>query len=45
MEMKNKIYKNEILNIIRAAIDEDLGGYGDITSKYLIQPDDKHPLI
>jgi nicotinate-nucleotide pyrophosphorylase (carboxylating) len=41
MEMKNKIYKNEILNIIRAAIDEDLGGYGDITSKYLIQPDDK----
>jgi len=41
MEMKNKIYKNEILNIIRVAIDEDLGGYGDITSKYLIQPDDK----
>ena len=41
MEMKNKIYKNEILNIIRASISEDLGGYGDITSKYLIQPDDK----
>jgi len=41
MEIKNKIYKNEILNIIRAAISEDLDGYGDITSKYLIQPDDK----
>ena len=39
--MKNKIYKNEILNIIRAAIDEDLDGYGDITSKYLISFDDK----
>ncbi len=39
--MENKIYKNEVLDIIRAAISEDLGGYGDITSKYLISSDDK----
>ena len=31
-----KIKKFEILELIRAAIQEDLGGYGDITSKYLI---------
>jgi nicotinate-nucleotide pyrophosphorylase (carboxylating) len=33
------IDKNEVAGIIRAAIEEDMGGYGDITSKYLI--DDK----
>lgn len=39
--MENKIYKNEVLDIVRAAISEDLGGYGDITSKYLISSNDK----
>jgi len=34
----NKINKNEILSLIRAAIDEDLGGYGDITSRLMIPP-------
>ncbi len=28
--------KNEVIGIIRSAIEEDMGGYGDITSKYLI---------
>ncbi len=37
--MKNKISKNEIMDIIRGAIAEDLGGYGDITSRYLFSPD------
>ncbi len=32
----DKIKKYEIIDIIRLAIQEDLGGYGDITSKYLI---------
>ena len=31
-----KIKKFEILELIRASIQEDLGGYGDISSKYLI---------
>ena len=34
----NKINKNEILSLIRTAIDEDLGGYGDITSRLTIPP-------
>ncbi len=37
--MKNRILKNEVTGIIRGAIAEDLGGFGDITSKYLF-PDD-----
>lgn len=31
-----KLIKNEIIQLIRNAIDEDLQGYGDITSKYII---------
>ncbi|OQA22596.1 MAG: Nicotinate-nucleotide pyrophosphorylase (carboxylating) [Actinobacteria bacterium ADurb.Bin346] len=34
----NKINRNEIADLIRSAIDEDLGGYGDITSKLIIPP-------
>ncbi len=37
--MKNTISKNEVIDIIRGAIAEDLGGYGDITSKYLFADD------
>ena len=37
--MENKILKNEIMDIIRGAISEDMDGFGDITSKYLIPPD------
>src|SRR5665647_108573 len=39
-----KIYnikKFEILELIRASIQEDLGGYGDISSKYLIPQEHK----
>lgn len=34
--MKNKIEKNEIIDLIKSSIAEDMGGFGDITSKYLI---------
>jgi len=34
--MINKIEKYEIIDLIRSAISEDMGGFGDITSKYLI---------
>ncbi|MBA7509434.1 Nicotinate-nucleotide pyrophosphorylase [carboxylating] [subsurface metagenome] len=37
--MENKILKNEVIDIIRGAISEDLDGFGDITSKYLIPLD------
>lgn len=37
--MENKILKNEVIDIIRGAISEDIDGFGDITSKYLIPPD------
>ena len=37
--MENKILKNEVMDIIRGAISEDMDGFGDITSKYLIPPD------
>ncbi|MEA2016022.1 MAG: carboxylating nicotinate-nucleotide diphosphorylase [Actinomycetota bacterium] len=37
--MKKKIIKNEVIDIIRGAISEDLNASGDITSKYLIPPD------
>lgn len=37
--MKNKISKNEVIDIIRGALSEDLDGPGDITSQYLIPPD------
>ncbi|MFZ3105955.1 MAG: carboxylating nicotinate-nucleotide diphosphorylase [Candidatus Hydromicrobium sp.] len=37
--MENKILKNEVIDIIRGAISEDMDGFGDITSKYLIPPD------
>ncbi|PIU28607.1 MAG: nicotinate-nucleotide diphosphorylase (carboxylating) [Candidatus Hydromicrobium americanum] len=30
--------KNEVIDIIRGAISEDMDGFGDITSKYLIPP-------
>ena len=36
--MENKILKNEVIDIIRGAISEDMDGFGDITSKYLIPP-------
>jgi nicotinate-nucleotide pyrophosphorylase (carboxylating) len=36
MEKYNHLLKNEVMGIISQAIEEDLGGYGDITSKYLI---------
>jgi nicotinate-nucleotide pyrophosphorylase (carboxylating) len=39
MDKNIMITKNEVIGIIRSAIEEDMGGYGDITSKYLI--DDK----
>lgn len=37
--MKNNISKNEMIDLIRGAIMEDLNGSGDITSQYLIPPD------
>lgn len=37
--MENKILKNEVIDIIRGAIFEDLNDSGDITSKYLIPLD------
>jgi len=37
--MENKILKIEVIDIIRGAISEDMDGFGDITSKYLIPPD------
>lgn len=40
-EHKYKISKNEIIDIIRASLKEDLGSYGDITSNYLIPPEHK----
>ena len=36
MKVPGKINKYEIINTIKEAINEDMGGYGDITSKYLI---------
>jgi nicotinate-nucleotide pyrophosphorylase (carboxylating) len=36
MQVPGKINKYEIINTIKEAIIEDMGGYGDITSKYLI---------
>ncbi len=34
-----KIEKYEILELIKTSIDEDIRGYGDITSKFLINPE------
>jgi nicotinate-nucleotide pyrophosphorylase (carboxylating) len=39
--MINKLEKIDILDLIHRAIEEDLGGYGDITSKYLIPAENK----
>ncbi len=39
--MENRISKNEIIDIIRGAISEDLNDAGDITSRYIIPPDKK----
>jgi nicotinate-nucleotide pyrophosphorylase (carboxylating) len=36
MKVPGKINKYEIINTIKEAINEDMGSYGDITSKYLI---------
>lgn len=36
-----KIKKFEILELIHSAVQEDLGGYGDISSKYLISQEHK----
>ncbi len=37
--MEKRILKSEVIDIIRGAISEDLNGFGDITSQYLIPPD------
>lgn len=37
--MKNIISKNEVIDIIKGAVAEDLEGFGDITSKYLFSDD------
>jgi nicotinate-nucleotide pyrophosphorylase (carboxylating) len=34
--MVNRLEKYEIAGLVRSAIKEDIGGYGDITSKYLL---------
>ncbi len=39
--MKDRILKNEVIDIIRGAILEDLNGSGDITSNYIIPTDRK----
>jgi len=39
--MIKKIEKNEILALIKSAVAEDMGGYGDITSGYLIPEKNK----
>jgi nicotinate-nucleotide pyrophosphorylase (carboxylating) len=39
--VKNRILENEVIDIIRGAISEDLDAAGDITSGYLIPPDKK----
>ncbi|TET50558.1 MAG: hypothetical protein E3J58_03375, partial [Actinomycetota bacterium] len=36
MDMIKKIEKNEILELIKGAIAEDMGSFGDITSRYLM---------
>ena len=36
-----KINKFEILELIHSAIREDLGGYGDISSKYIVSQEHK----
>ena len=36
MNITDKINKYEVIDLIKTAINEDLGGYGDITSKFLI---------
>ena len=36
-EKQKKIERFEIIELIRVSIDEDLGGYGDLTSGYLIE--------
>lgn len=40
MSILDKIEKYEILDLIKSSIEEDLSGYGDITTKFLIPPDD-----
>ena len=35
-----KIEKYEVIDLIKAAISEDMGGFGDITSRYLIPEKD-----
>jgi nicotinate-nucleotide pyrophosphorylase (carboxylating) len=41
MNITDKINKYEIIDLIKTAINEDLGGYGDITSKFLIPEESK----
>ncbi|MBN2072801.1 MAG: carboxylating nicotinate-nucleotide diphosphorylase [Actinobacteria bacterium] len=36
--MYDKLIKEEVSGIIRGALEEDLAGFGDITSRYLIPP-------
>lgn len=38
MEKIIRLKKQKIINVLRQAIEEDLGGYGDITSEYTIDP-------
>jgi len=41
MNITDKINKYEITSLIKAAMSEDLGGYGDVTSKFLIPKENK----
>jgi len=40
MNIIKRIEKYEILDLIKGALSEDIGGLGDITSKYLIPDKD-----
>ncbi|MBM3707151.1 MAG: carboxylating nicotinate-nucleotide diphosphorylase [Actinobacteria bacterium] len=41
MSILDKIEKYEILDLIKSSIKEDLGGYGDITSRFLVPPESR----
>ncbi|MBM3709174.1 MAG: carboxylating nicotinate-nucleotide diphosphorylase [Actinobacteria bacterium] len=41
MSILDKIEKYEILDLIRISIEEDLCGYGDVTTKFLISPENR----
>ncbi len=39
--LTDKLERFEILDLIKIALNEDMGGYGDITSKFLISPESR----